>query len=157
SAGENRATGLRRASLAPVDIQARAGEPAAGGGDQAGVLSRGMKSVDLAESYAFCERVARERAKNFYYSFLLLPQEKRLAMCAVYAFMRYCDDLSDDEGVADRAAEIARWEADLGAALAGRAPKHPLWPALFDTVARYRIPHEYFHEMIEGVRSDLTP
>jgi 15-cis-phytoene synthase len=116
-----------------------------------------MKSVDLAESYAFCERVARERAKNFYYSFLLLPREKRLAMCAVYAFMRYCDDLSDDEGVSDRAAEIAKWEADLRAALDGRAPQHPLWPAFADTAARYRIPHEYFHEMIEGVRSDLTP
>jgi phytoene synthase len=116
-----------------------------------------MKSVGLAESYAFCERVARERAKNFYYSFLLLPREKRLAMCAVYAFMRYCDDLSDDEGIADRAGEIARWEQDLHAALNGKAPEHPLWPAFADTAARYKIPRDYFHEMIQGVRSDLAP
>ena len=120
-----------------------------------------MSSVELAESYAFCERVARDRAKNFYYSFLLLPREKRLAMCAVYAFMRYCDDLSDDEGIADRAREIARWERDLDAALAGKAPGHSssaaLWPAFADTAARFKIPHKYFHEMIEGVRSDLTP
>src|SRR5688572_19016382 len=120
-----------------------------------------MSSVELAESYAFCERVARERAKNFYYSFLLLPREKRLAMCAIYAFMRYCDDLSDDEGIADRAAEIARWEQDLHAALAGKAPAASsaaaLWPAFVDTAARFKIPHKYFREMIEGVRSDLAP
>ena len=29
--------------------------------------------MTLEESYAFCERVARTQAKNFYYSFLLLP------------------------------------------------------------------------------------
>ena len=34
---------------------------------------------------------------------------------------------------------------------------HPLWPAFADAVARYRIPHQYFFEMIEGVSSDLEP
>jgi 15-cis-phytoene synthase len=64
--------------------------------------------MTVQESYAFCERVARREAKNFYYSFLLLAPEQRRAMCAIYAFMRYCDDLSDDESVADRAGGIAR-------------------------------------------------
>ena len=72
------------------------------------------------ESYAWCEGVARSQAKNFYYSFLLLSKPQRSAMCAIYAFMRYCDDLSDDDGIADRPAAIARWRADLEAALAGR-------------------------------------
>jgi phytoene synthase len=111
--------------------------------------------MKLPESYAFCERVARSQAKNFYYSFLLLSRPQRQAMCAIYAFMRYCDDLSDAEGIADRPAAIARWQADLGAALAGNPPEHPVWPAFSDTVARYRIPHEYFHDMIRGVSSDL--
>ena len=61
---------------------------------------------------------ARTRAKNFYYSFLLLSKPQRRAMCAIYAFMRYCDDLSDDPG-ANRAA-IERWRADLEGALEGR-------------------------------------
>ena len=51
--------------------------------------------MTIAESYSYCETVARRQAKNFYYSFLLLPADQRKAMCAVYAFMRYCDDLSD--------------------------------------------------------------
>jgi 15-cis-phytoene synthase len=113
--------------------------------------------MTVAESYAHCEGVARREAKNFYYSFLLLAAPERLAMCAIYAFMRYCDDLSDDEGIADRAAAIGRWKADLESAFAGKAQYHALWPAFMDAVARYKIPHEYFFEMIEGVSSDLQP
>ena len=113
--------------------------------------------MTVEASYEWCTRVARAKAKNFYYSFLLLPRPERRAMCAVYAFMRYCDDLSDEEGIADRAAAIAQWRADLEAALAGRAPEHPLWPAFSDAAERFRIPHEYFFEMIEGVSSDLAP
>lgn len=113
--------------------------------------------MTIGESYAWAETVARSQAKNFYYSFLLLPAPKRRAMCAIYAFMRYCDDLSDDEGIADRAAAIARWRGDLELALAGPAPDHPLWPAFADAVERYKIPHQYFFEMIEGVSSDLEP
>ena len=113
--------------------------------------------MTLAESYVFCERVARTQAKNFYYSFLLLSRPQRQAMCAIYAFMRYCDDLSDAEGVSDRAGAIARWQQDLDSALAGNAPEHPVWPAFSDAVARYRIPHDYFRDMIRGVSSDLEP
>ncbi len=113
--------------------------------------------MTTSESYAFCEDVARRQAKNFYYSFLLLDAARRKAMCAIYAFMRYCDDLSDAEGVADRAGSIARWREDLEAALRGEAPGHAIWPAFIDSVARYRIPHKYFFEMIDGVSSDLDP
>ena len=80
--------------------------------------------MTVEDSYAFCERVARTQAKNFYYSFLLLSRPQRQAMCAIYAFMRYCDDLSDAEGVSDRAGAIARWQADLDSALAGNPPEH---------------------------------
>ena len=51
----------------------------------------------LDASYRHCESVARRRARNFYYSFLALPAPKRRAMCALYAFMRECDDLSDGD------------------------------------------------------------
>jgi phytoene synthase len=112
--------------------------------------------MDAVErSYAYCRRVARSRARNFYYSFVLLSKPQRAAMCAIYAFMRYCDDLSDEPG-ATRSA-IERWRADLDAALQGHFSGHPVWPAFHDAVARYAIPHRYFHEMIDGVASDLDP
>jgi phytoene synthase len=118
--------------------------------------------MTVEQSYSWAEGVARSQAKNFYYSFLLLPAPKRRAMCAIYAFMRYCDDLSDSEGIADRAAEIARWREDLEHALQGRPPQdrsgdHPLWPAFVDAVGAYKIPHQYFFDMIDGVSSDLEP
>jgi 15-cis-phytoene synthase len=109
--------------------------------------------ADLAASYAFCRRIARTRARNFYYSFLLLSREQRDAMCAIYAFMRYCDDISEGEDASRES--IDRWRRDLDRALAGEYGDNPLWPAFHDTVQRYQIPCEYFHEMISGVSSDL--
>jgi phytoene synthase len=113
-------------------------------------------STALDQSYEYCSHIAKSRAKNFYYSFVLLSQEQKNAMCAIYAFMRYCDDLSDEPGAA--AGPIERWRDDLTAALAGRSSSSsPLWPAFQDTVQRYRIPHPYFYEMIDGVLPDLQP
>src|ERR1700759_694209 len=102
-----------------------------------------MTAVD--QSYEYCCRVARARAKNFYYSFVLLSRQQRQAMCAIYAYMRYCDDLSDDESDTDRASSIAQWKADLEQTLqGGELADHPLWPAFRDTVERFKIPHQYF-------------
>jgi len=112
-----------------------------------------MNATD--RSYEYCRRVARRRAKNFYYSFVLLSRPQRNAMCAIYAFMRYCDDLSDEPG-ATRAA-IDRWRAEMEEALAGRFSSHPVWPAFYHTVRRFGIPPQYFREMIDGVLSDLEP
>jgi phytoene synthase len=109
----------------------------------------------VASSYRYCRRVARSRARNFYYSFVLLSRPQRDAMCAMYAFMRYCDDLSDEPG-ATRAA-IDGWRADLEQALAGHFSGHPVWPAFHHAVRQFGIPHEYFSEMIDGVASDLEP
>jgi phytoene synthase len=100
--------------------------------------------------------VAKTRARNFYYSFVLLTQQQRDAMCAVYAFMRYCDDLSDEPGTATMET-MSQWRADLDNALQGRYAGHPVWPAFHDTVQRYRIPDRFFHDMIDGVSSDLAP
>jgi phytoene synthase len=117
-----------------------------------------MNQVDVNQvdrSYEYCRRVARSRAKNFYYSFLLLSRQQRKAMCAIYAFMRYCDDLSDEPGATR--APIEKWRAELADALEGRFSGHPVWPAFHHTVRRFGIPHEYFQEMIAGVASDTEP
>jgi phytoene synthase len=117
-------------------------------------------SLPVEESLAYCRSVTRARARNFYYSFVLLPRQEHDAMCALYAFMRYCDDLSDEApagGSPPAAALLNRWRADLEAALAGVCTDHPVWPAFCATVKRYGIPHEYFRDMIDGVSSDLEP
>jgi 15-cis-phytoene synthase len=116
----------------------------------------------VEQSYSYCRKIAKERAKNFYYSFLLLEKPRRRAMCAVYAFMRHCDDLSDDPGAqakdpAQLQQSIALWRVELDRALNGKMGENPIWPAFCDTVQRYAIPHRFFHEMIDGVMSDIEP
>lgn len=119
-----------------------------------------MSASSLAKSYRHCREIARKRAKNFYYSFLLLDRQQRDSMCAIYAFMRECDDLSDDPSVPNKKAiraAIAQWRFQLDHALAGQVGDHPIWPAFYDTVLRFKIPHRFFHEMIDGISSDLEP
>jgi 15-cis-phytoene synthase len=119
-----------------------------------------LTTSSLQESYAYCRDIARKRAKNFYYSFLLLEKPQRDAMCAIYAFMRECDDLSDEpaaEGKASLHETIARWRVQTDHALNGDVAGNPIWPAFHDTVKRYAIPHRFFHEMIDGITSDLEP
>jgi len=111
--------------------------------------------VTVEQSHHYCRTVARTRAKNFYYSFVLLSRDQKNAMCAIYAFMRYCDDLSDEPGAS--VAAIEQWRAALTGALEGRYGEHPVWPAFHDAVERFHIPRQYFFDMIDGVASDLTP
>lgn len=119
-----------------------------------------VSQAAIEASYRYCQRIAKERAKNFYYSFLLLDLPQRHAMCAIYAFMRYCDDLSDDPASTDRPQlrlSVNEWRLNLDRALNGDVEGHPIWPAFYDAVRRYSIPHRYFHEMIDGILSDLEP
>ena len=66
-------------------------------GDAAGGNDGLTQSQPIEEAYAACRAIARREAKNFYYAFVALPAQKRDAMCAIYAFMRHADDISDDE------------------------------------------------------------
>ena len=112
--------------------------------------------MSLKNSYQLCEKIARTRALNFYFSFLPLPRAKRQAMCAVYAFMRYCDDLADDPSISDKATALGAWRGALTRLADGDVSSHPMMPAFLDTVETYHIPLEYFHEVINGAEMDLT-
>ena len=109
----------------------------------------------VARSYAYCDRLARREAANFYHAFRLLPGDQRRAMCALYAFLRVTDDLADEPGPADaKRRALDRWRRQLHAALAGEY-HHPLFPAFHHAVARYGIADDYFDDAIDGVTMDL--
>lgn len=111
----------------------------------------------LAESYRYCEQIAKTQARNFYYSFVTLPPEKKAAMCAIYAFMRYSDDVSDEAAAdATKADRMHAWRAALDRAFAGDYGDNLILPAFHDTVKQYNIPARYFHELINGTEMDLT-
>jgi len=118
----------------------------------------------LETSYAYCRRLTRERARNFYWGFLLLPRTRRAAFCAIYAFMRYCDDVADgDDSVAGKSARLRDWRMALDRALngdcridSGGDQGNLLLPAFQDAVRQYSIPTEYFHQLIDGAEMDLS-
>jgi 15-cis-phytoene synthase len=113
---------------------------------------------ELANSFRYCRSVARREAKNFYYSFLVLPAAKRNALCAVYAFMRYCDDIADTPGApATKRGYLDAWQEALAAAMRGECSGNPILPAFRVTVERYAIPPRLFEELIAGAAMDLTP
>jgi phytoene synthase len=111
---------------------------------------------ELRESYAFCVELSRREARNFYYSFLVLPPERRRAICALYAFLRQTDDLADSPGpVFEKARSLQEWRRKLDDALKGRTNSWPGFAALADTVQNHEIPARYLHEVIDGVEMDL--
>jgi squalene synthase HpnC/squalene synthase HpnD len=113
--------------------------------------------LDIAASYEECRSVARNSASNFYYAFYLLPEPKRRALCALYAFMRLVDDAADEPGsVAAKQRGLARWRALTDAAYAGDVAGHAILPAFADTCSRFSIPARYFHDLISGAEMDLT-
>ncbi len=110
----------------------------------------------LGAAYSYCRSLTKREAKNFYYGFMLLPGDQRRAIYAAYAFARRCDDIVD-EGlpVEEATLRLAAYREALDRCLAGQ-PQGPVFAALADAIAVYRIPHEYFYQLIEGVETDLT-
>lgn len=110
----------------------------------------------LADSFAQCRRIARAEARNFYYGFRLLPREKHAALCALYAFMRWVDDISDAPGNGSakaRGLELARETVERVAR--GDVSGPVILPALAHTLSTYGIPRSYLDELIAGAQMDL--
>ena len=115
------------------------------------------RQIQLDHAYASCRAIARAAAKNFYYSFLALPQEKRNALCAVYAFMRHADDLSDDPAlpVSARAQKLNDWLQQTLRCFAGEATDDAVLLALADAQQQFKIPIELFEKLVAGTAMDL--
>jgi len=114
--------------------------------------------ITLKDSYRECEKIAKSRAKNFYYAFSVLPKPKRRAICAMYAFMRYCDDISDgDERLGDsKESGLKQWRNALTSAMEGEYGNSAIMPAFHDAILQFGIPVGYFHELIDGAEMDLS-
>ena len=101
------------------------------------------------------------RDTNFYYSFLVLPAEKRRAIIAVWDFCRAVDDAVDEApagaGSRDAAARerIAWWRCELARCFDGGTPESPQGQRLVPFIAEFDLPRAPFDALIEGVEMDL--
>ncbi|HEV3512584.1 MAG TPA: phytoene/squalene synthase family protein [Candidatus Sulfotelmatobacter sp.] len=111
----------------------------------------------LVMAYSVCKGITRTSAKNFYYGFLVLPRRKREALCAVYAFMRRCDDIADDPklSLAERRQKLDTWLDDLHRAQQGNPTDDAILLALTDAQRRHAIPAGLLDELAHGTAMDV--
>ena len=115
------------------------------------------QTAKVTAAYEACKAIAKREAKNFYYSFRVLPRHKRDAMCAIYAFMRRADDISDDETkfLEERRETMAAW---LAAWRISTIEDHdPVFVAVRDTQSRFNISDDLLEQLVQGTTMDLYP
>jgi len=111
----------------------------------------------IAVAYSVCRSITRAAAKNFYYAFLVLPTAKRQALCAVYAYMRRCDDIADDFKIpaVERRQRLDAWLEAFHRSEAGHPTDDPVLLALTDTQRRFKIPVELLDQLAYGTGMDI--
>lgn len=88
---------------------------------------------------------------------MVLPSRKRNALCAVYAFMRRADDISDDPSVPAelRREKLAAWIDGLRRVVDGERTDDPVFMALADTQKTFNIPLDWLEKLVQGTAMDL--
>src|SRR5438094_4876864 len=124
---------------------------------QQATLQVSPPSSQLAIAYSVCRGITRSAAKNFYYAFMVLPRRKREALCAVYAFMRRCDDIADDPTLSlpDRRQKLDTWLDALHRAQQGEPTDDAILLALTDAQRRFFIPAGLLDELAHGTAMDV--
>lgn len=129
------------------------------GGDGQGMspplaAERARRAASLAESRAYCRRLAHSHYENFAVASWLLPRHLRPHFYHIYAYCRWSDDLADETGNQEVSAELLDWwEGELRACYAGQA-RHPVFVALRETIREFEIPPEPFHDLLSAFRQD---
>lgn len=100
------------------------------------------------------------RDTNFYYSFLVLPAEKRRAIVAVWDFCRAVDDAVDcppaGQGGDAPTAPLVRWRRELAACYGDERPLTTQGRNLKPYIARFTLPRRPFDDLIDGVEMDTV-
>lgn len=107
------------------------------------------------DPHQYCQQKAAGSGSSFYYGFLFLPEERRRAITALYAFCREVDDVVDDcSDAATARATLGWWRQELAAAFHG-TPQHPVARALAEIAPRFNLAEARVAEIIDGMQMDL--
>jgi len=113
--------------------------------------------LSLAESYELCRRAQRAHSKTYYFSTRLFPPEVRPHVHALYAFMRYADEIVDNPGATSLVEQLAALEAfeqETMAAVAGEAVPNPVLRAYANTVRERGIDPEDIAAFMKSMKMD---
>ena len=112
-------------------------------------------STTLSRVFGAPGKLARATGSNFYYSFLLLPNNKRKAIQDVYAFCRMLDDIVDeDQSGRDPYAELQYWRDEVEACYQG-SPTSEFGERLIESIEEFELPKQPFLDLIDGMEMDL--
>ena len=103
----------------------------------------------------YCHQKTVQSGSSFYYSFLFLPQERRRAITALYAFCREVDDTVDectDQSIAR--IKLAWWRTEVSKMYEG-TPTHPVMLALQPHLAVYNLEQQHLQAIVDGMEMDL--
>jgi phytoene synthase len=102
--------------------------------------------------------ITQKSASNLALAFILLPQPKRDAMSALYAFCREVDDVADEDSapVEQRREQLAAWRQDIKLACDGQTPRFPTNRELQPVIRQFGLRFEFFDELIKGCEMDLV-
>ena len=115
---------------------------------------------------AAASSVLVSRDTNFYYSFLVLPADKRRAIVAVWDFCRAVDDAVDaPDGTASGAAggtdveslaaEVGRWRREVACCYGSSEPSTGQGQRLKPLIARFDLSRKPFDDLVDGVEMDI--
>ncbi|MCH2149338.1 MAG: phytoene/squalene synthase family protein [Phycisphaerales bacterium] len=120
-------------------------------------MSTASFTLGQPEAFQWCKSLTRRRARNFYYGLKLLPEPRRSALYAIYAWMRQADDLIDDAtDAATASSQLDQFVQNTSRALNGSLSSHePMWLAMSEVARCWPLDPEPFSMMIEGQKADL--
>ena len=103
----------------------------------------------------YCQQKAAQSGSSFYYSFLFLPEDKRQAIIALYAFCREVDDVVDNTSDINLArTKLAWWRSEIDN-MYQHQPTHPVTQALAPVLKEIDLPRIHMLEVIQGMEMDL--
>ncbi len=114
----------------------------------------------LDQAYEICRKETQQWAKTFYLGTLLLPQEKRKAIWAIYVWCRRTDEIMDSAEASTKSQDelsdnLDEWEENTKNVFKGNI-KSELDSVLLDTIEKYPQSIQPYLDMIDGQRMDLN-
>ena len=120
----------------------------------AGSLPANDAARDAASARAHARAVAFRSGSSFLLGMRVLPERRRAAMYAIYAFCREVDDIADEAGAVDqKLAALDAWRAEIEQLYLGQ-PGRPTTRALLDAVQDFALPKDAFLAVIDGMEMD---
>ncbi len=117
------------------------------------------KELSLAECYELCRQVQKAHSRTYYFSTSLFPKEVRPHVHALYAFMRYADEIVDNPGATsldEQLAGLEVFEEETLAAVAGEVVLNPVLQAYANTVVVCGIGPDLIRAFMGSMKMDTS-